>query len=80
MFKCDFCGKSSKLGEKRNLVVLETREKFYDYRYGVIPIRIERKTEFIDDRGGNGRETVKEADCCIRCLPIIKANEQYIVV
>lgn len=63
MFRCGFCKKTSQLGEKKTMIPTETREKNY-------PRREERHGFFTDliDRGGAGREIVKETAACEKCV------------
>lgn len=53
MFKCEACGKNSRLGEKRNLRVVETRKVDYEDNAGRVI--------------GHGHEIVKEIAVCGRC-------------
>ena len=57
MFRCDTCNKVTKIGEKQNKKVIETRKKTYYYT----------------DQSGNeikteGTEIVKELNLCDECF------------
>lgn len=59
MFKCENCGKSSKLNEKKTMRVVKTREVAHPVRYN--------KNAIMIDPGGRGTQIVKEiavASCC----------------
>jgi hypothetical protein len=58
-FICCFCKKAQPDRTKPIKVVLETRRKVY-------PVRRDKEDEVID-KGGIGRETVKEAYICKYC-------------
>ena len=53
MFKCDVTGRDSKLGEKMNKVVTETREKVYTEKQYI-------NGRLVEVEVGFGYETVKE--------------------
>lgn len=60
MYRCGFCGRTSKPGERASRVITEIREKIYPYRKGVNTLKIEGKKEVRDDPGGRGTEIVHE--------------------
>ena len=59
MFKCDYCGSTTLPGEKKTMVVTDTRYKEY-------PPRRDEHDQVID-KGGVGREIVAEKAACVRC-------------
>ncbi len=67
MFRCQPCGKSSLLGEKRHLRVMEERGKIYPYRKGVMP-PASGSTRRRDDPGGEGWEIGRTEQVCPRCV------------
>ena len=56
MFKCEICGKTTKVGEKQNKKVVKTREKIYEYtdKHG-------------REMTSKGSEIVKEINVCEEC-------------
>jgi hypothetical protein len=69
MYRCEVCKEVVPPHVESHRVVVETREVQYPFRNGAnrpAPWK-STKNERIDDRGGRGRETVREVIACPRC-------------
>lgn len=51
-------------------VVVETRTVMYPFRKEVNRAHKRGRLVWLDDAGGEGRETVREMNLCARCVPI----------
>ena len=67
MFKCEVCNKivPSSISAKR--IVIQTRRAKYPFRKDANKFRVDGKLKTTDDKGGSGREIVKEALACPKC-------------
>lgn len=66
MYRCDKCYKNSKVGEKENKVVTQTRKRSYQYR---IKTRKGYRT-----KTSEGYETVREIKICGDCYGQLQAS------
>lgn len=60
MFRCGICGRQTPKGEPATRRVMETREVSYK-------ARAKANRDGSDDRGGHGREIVRETLACLGC-------------
>lgn len=69
MFNCEVCGRTTKHGEKCNLIVADQKMVQHPWRSGVNKIRNPEtdKIEYTPDPGGKGYQIVKEIRACGDC-------------
>jgi len=67
MFICGGCKRVVEPRTSRTLVTIETREVTYPYRKDANVRKIGGKIDKKPDKGGHGRETVKEVALCPEC-------------
>ena len=67
MFLCTSCKKVIGPAISPQRVVLETRDKEYEFRKDAFKVRKEGAWVRVSDQGGHGHETVKEVDMCTDC-------------
>ena len=71
MFVCQICGKQQRAGVSCSRIVVETRDFNHPFRAEVGPHRVfdfvKRKWRDGDDRGGIGKQIVKELNACPEC-------------
>lgn len=72
MYRCDNCKEVSRLGAKRHMVVVATRENQFPFRAGAHHFRREGADEVKDDPGGVGRQIVKEIGVCRPCQRLVE--------
>ncbi|QDT38996.1 hypothetical protein [Stratiformator vulcanicus] len=68
MFRCDKCGSVAQAGEAAHKVIVQQREREYDERSKEVPTgRSGRHRTRVEDRGGAGKEIVREMTMCSSC-------------
>ncbi len=71
MFVCQICGKQQRAGVSCSRVVLETCNFHHPFRSEVGPHMVydpyKRKWRLGDDKGGVGKQIVKEVNACPEC-------------
>jgi len=68
MYRCEDCRKVSKPGEECHIVVRETRNHVFPVRLNAHRYKRNGKEEIRDDPGGHGKQIVREARICGRCM------------
>ncbi len=82
MFRCHFCQSLSAPRMARHTVVLETRDRTYAAgarRRDTRPRNFRDQEEQPVDRGGQGKEIIKEVDACPQCAAKQKAMAAALV-
>jgi hypothetical protein len=72
MFRCDFCGKNSLVGERRTIIITERKWVEFPHRVGANRLRKEGLVDYTPDMGGNGPQIKTEQQACPRCAEIRK--------
>lgn len=68
MFRCYFCKQVTPPKTTRHSVVIETRQKEYVTRRREVKRRgFGNREDPVQDRGGQGVETIREVDSCPEC-------------
>lgn len=70
MFRCYFCNQITPPKTSRHSVIIEIRKKEYFARRSAPQKRGFRprdRDESVQDRGGEGREIIREVDACPKC-------------
>ena len=76
MFRCYFCNQVTPPRTTRHSVIIEIRKKEYSARRRAPQKRGFRprdRDESVQDRGGQGREIIREVDACPQCAAAQKA-------
>lgn len=68
MFICEGCGNVTEPRTPRTLVTVETRGVTYPYRKDANARKIGGKVDKKSDKGGHGREIVREIALCPACV------------
>jgi hypothetical protein len=66
-FRCEDCQKVQPPGSRRYTVPVEWREHIYPYRRAANVFRINGELWMRDDRGGRGKQIVREVRVCGPC-------------
>lgn len=70
MFRCYFCNQVTPPKTTRHSVIIEIRNKAYSVRRRAPQkrgFRPRERGETVQDRGGEGREIIREVDACPQC-------------
>lgn len=67
MFRCETCDRISELGEPAKIIVVATRDVSFAPRLNVHKFKREKKWVFRDDKGGVGKQIVRELQICTNC-------------
>ena len=75
MYRCEFCNRVSRPGERATKVETERRPAEYPSRSKAQRARSGRRSKFQDDPGGAGYEIAKEVIACATCAQEHLAKE-----
>ena len=82
MFRCYFCNQVTPPKTTRHSVIIEIRKKEYSARRRAPQkrgFRSRDRDESLQDRGGAGREIIREVDACPQCAATQKERKPSVL-